>query len=288
MIKSFLYKILCGFLLGLSIFAPGFSGSIIAIIMGIYQDMIRIVSNPFKNFKQNIIFCIPLGIGVVISGVLFILVFKFLFETYEKATYLLFVGLIIGNLPIIFKDIKSNTFKKSYLLGAFVAFAMALTLGILVSGISETGDDAGVTSSLLAFSLGGFAAGVTAFIPGMSVSMVLMLSGVYTQLIFIADSLLHIDFTYLIPFGLFGLCALIGLILTSRGIKFVFEKYPGLANTTIFGFMSGSLIGIFIQSLKLSDPNFNWLLGSIMLVAGLGTSMLFVFLGKSMNKQEIK
>ena len=67
MLGKFFYRIFCGFFLGLSIFAPGFSGSVIAIIMGVYQDMLRIVSNPFKRLKENILFCIPLGIGAEIE-----------------------------------------------------------------------------------------------------------------------------------------------------------------------------------------------------------------------------
>ena len=63
MVFKFLYRILCGFFLGVSVVAPGFSGSIIAITMGIYQDLLRIISNPFKQFKKNVKYCIPLGIG---------------------------------------------------------------------------------------------------------------------------------------------------------------------------------------------------------------------------------
>ena len=92
--KRFLFRVFSGFFLGISVFAPGFSGSIIAIILGIYQDILRIASNPFKDLKQNIAFCFPLAIGVVGSGLLFIVTFSFLFDKYEKATYLLFVGLI--------------------------------------------------------------------------------------------------------------------------------------------------------------------------------------------------
>ena len=66
---KFLYRIFSGFFLGISLFAPGFSGSIAAIIMGVYQDLVRIISNPFKQFKQNIIFCLPLIIGALISAV---------------------------------------------------------------------------------------------------------------------------------------------------------------------------------------------------------------------------
>jgi len=283
-IKKFLYRILCGFFLGLSVFAPGFSGSIIAIIMGIYQDIVRIVSNPFKQFKQDFKFILPLGIGVVVSGVLFVIFFKFLFDRYEKATYLLFVGLIAGNIPVILTEIKKCGFKKRYLTGGVAAFAAALALSLFALGIAEASGAEGLTAGLPMLAVSGFAAGVTTLIPGMSVSMVLILMGVYGQLIFAAESLLRLDFGNLFPFGLFCVCAVAGLVLTSRGIKTVFEKVPGFANSAVLGFMSGSLIGVFIQSLRLDDPSFHWILGAVMLGAGLGGSMLFVVLGRKMDK----
>ena len=281
---KFLYKVFCGFFLGLSVFAPGFSGSVIAIIMGVYQDIVRIASNPFKQLKKNILFCLPLGIGVVISGVLFIISFRFLFETYEKATYLLFVGLITGNLPIIYSEIKKHGFKRKYLIGGIFAFAAALALGIFaLRGEQATGAD-GAVAGLPMMAVSGLAGGATAFIPGMSVSMVLIIAGVYRQLLTIAESLLHLDFTHLIPFGVFGGCALVGLVITSRGIKAVFERVPALANSLVFGFMTGSLIGVLIQSVQINDPGFTWSFGGLMLVIGLAVSMLFVVMGRIMNK----
>jgi len=120
----------------------------------------------------------------------------------------------------------------------------------------------------------------------MSVTMVLIIFGIYIQLLFVADLLLHMDFTYLIPFGFFCICAVVGLVSASKGIKLIFEKYPGFSNSTVLGFMSGSLIGILVQSMQINDTNFNWLLGSIMLTIGLGISMLFVILGKTMRKAD--
>jgi len=279
MSNEFLYRVFCGVFLGISVFAPGFSGSIIAIIMGIYQDLVRIASNPFKDLKQNIQFCLPLGIGAALSAVLFVIGFKFLFETYEKATYFLFIGLITGNIPVIISEVKKHEFKRHYLLGGAIAFIMALTLGLFAAGVGQSGAQ-GFTSGIHVLALGGFAAGVTAPIPGMSVSMVLIIFGMYSQLIFAAESLLRLDFTYLFHVGVVGVCAVGGLILTSRLIKAVFEKYPGFANTAVLGFMSGSLIGILIQSLQIYDPEFSWLSGGLMLAIGLGTSMLFVVLGR--------
>ena len=282
-VKKFFYRVFCGFFLGLSIFAPGFSGSVIAIILGIYQDCVRIVSNPFKRLKQNILFCLPLGIGAAVSAVLFVIAFKFLFDNHEKATYLLFIGLICGNLPVIFTEIKKCGFKKRYLIGGACTFAAALALGVFAAGVGQMPGPEGMIATLPLLALSGLAGGIVAPMPGMSVSMILMIFGVYGQLLFAAESFLRLNFTYLLPLGLFVLCALIGLVLASKVIKVVFERYPGLANSMVFGFMAGSLIGILVQSLRLHDANFNWLVGGIMLAAGLGISMLFVFLGRKIG-----
>jgi len=284
MLKTFCYRIFCGFFLGLSVFAPGFSGSVIAVIMGIYQDLVRILSNPFKQLKQNLLFLLPLLIGAACSAVLFVISFKFLFETYEKATYLLIVGLIAGNLPVIVKTVKKFMFQRRYLIGGTGAFAVAVALGVFAMGVGEATGAAGLQVSLPFLALSGFLAGVMALIPGMSFTMILIVMGVYGQLIVAAETLLHMNFTYLVHFGLFGLSVAAGMVLASRGIKTVFDKIPGFANSAVLGFMAGSMAGILIQGLQMPDVNFDWLLGGVMLAVGLGVSVLFVVLGKALNK----
>ena len=285
MVKKFFYRIFCGFFLGLSIFAPGFSGSIVAIIMGVYQDLVRIISNPFKQFRQNVRFCFPLGIGVLLSAVLFVLALNLLFDTYEKATYLLFVGLISGNLPIIVSEIRKCGFKKHYLIAGVVAFAAALVLGVMSSTSAPVSETRELTDNWLMLALGGLAGGATLLIPGMSVSLVLIVMGIYSQLLFAAETLLRLDLTFLAPFAFFCVFAVAGLVSSSRLIKFVFNKYPGFSNTMVFGFMSGSLLGILIKGLQFDDPSFNLLIGGVLLAAGMGLSMLFVVLGRKMNKE---
>ena len=283
--KRFLFRVFSGFFLGISVFAPGFSGSIIAIILGIYEDILRIASNPFKNLKQNIAYCIPLGIGVVVSGVLFIVTFKYLFDTYEKATYLLFVGLIAGNIPVISAKMKTCGFKKRYLVGGAAAFAASFFLGIVSVGATHA---QGLSAGYPLLALSGLLGGITAIIPGMSVSIVLLLLGVYSQIIYVADSLLRMNFTYAVPFLIFCVCAVAGIVAASGAIKYIFDKYPGFANSMVLGFMAGSLLSLLIQSVKLQDASFNWLIGGAALAAGLAVSFLFVALGKAMNKNESK
>ena len=286
MITRFLYRILCGFFLGISIVAPGFSGSIIAITMGVYEDLLRIMSNPFKQFKKNVIYLVPLAIGAAISAVLFVLIFKYLFDLYPKQTYLLFIGLIAGNLPIIFAEVKKCGFQKHYLIGGVGAFATALAFGIFTVSIGSTTGSGTQQVVWHILVLSGIAGGITAVIPGMSVTMVLIVFGVYSNLLITAEQLLHLNFANVFPFALFTVCALAGMVLSSKVIGIILKKYPGFSNSTILGFMTGALIGILIQSLQIDDPSFNWLLGCIMLAAGLAISMLFVIIGKKVNKPE--
>ena len=283
MVKKFFYRIFCGFFLGLSVFAPGFSGSVIAIIMGIYQDLLSIASNPLKNFKQNVKYGLPLGLGVGISAVLFVIFFKFLFGTYEKATYFLFAGLIAGNLPVIYSEIKKCKFQKRYMLAFAGAFAVAFFLGSATSG--GTADAEALSANLIMLSLGGFVAGGALLVPGMSVSMILIILGIYGHLIFGIELLLHFDFSYLLPIVLFCVCALAGLVMTSRQIKAVFRKFPGFANSMVLGFMSGSLVSILVRSMRLDTAGFTWLFGGAMLIAGLLISMFFLLLGRKMSRE---
>ncbi len=270
--KSFLYRVLCGFCLGISIFAPGISGSIMAIIMGIYDKLLSIASNPFKNFKNNFKFLFPLGIGAVISLVLFILMFSYLFETYEKAVFMLFIGLIVGNLPMVYKEARKSRFKWYYILGTVAAIAVALVVGIMSEGVGET-QVIHENTNLMYIALSGALAGSASLVPGMSVSMILIVMGVYDYLIAAAKSL------DIITIAVVGVAFVLSMIVSSKLIKFIFAKFSGMAHFMVLGFLIGSVSGIFL-TLPKDGSN---LAGAIMLVIGLAISLLFVYLGKKVN-----
>ena len=273
--KSFLYRTLCGFCLGISVFAPGISGSVMAIIMGIYDKLLDIASNPFKKFKENFKYLLPLGIGAVISLVLFVLVFSYLFETYEKAVFMLFIGLIVGNLPVVYKEARKSKFKWYYILGAVAAFAVAFVVGIMSEGNGEVGSAFGSTNALY-LALSGALAGASSLVPGMSVSMILIVMGVYDFLIAAAKSL------DVVTIAVVGVSFVLSLILSSKLIKFIFSKFSGMAHFMVLGFLTGSVGGI-VCTLPKDGSN---LAGAIMLIIGLAISLLFVYLGKKVNIEE--
>ncbi len=276
--KSFLYRIFCGFFLGISIFAPGVSGSVMAVMMGIYTRLIDIVSHPLKNIKRNIIFLFPMGIGAAISLVLFVLVFSYLFDTFPKATYLLFMGLMVGNIPVIFREANSDGFKTHYLIGILSAFGLALTVGLLRAALPEAQQLTESTVSLIYLGVCGAVAGVSSMVPGMSISMVLMVLGAYDHLLLAAKS---VDIPVI---AVVGLCFVLAMVAFSRLTRWVLKRYHNFAYFMVFGFMCGSLIGIYL-GMPAEDPNFNWFIGALMLMLGLGISFLFVRLSKTFNAE---
>ena len=284
--KNFFYRIFCGFFLGLSFFAPGFSGSVMAIMMGIYDRLLTIVSNPLKNFKKNVLYLIPLFIGALLSLVVFILAFEWLFAHYEKATYLLFLGLMIGNLPVVFKSANKYGFKMRYLIGIIIAFSIALSVGILQYVAPETQFAAVAEPTLIYLAICGFVSGIFCMVPGISVSMILIMLGVYKHLLETASGMVpNFPLTNITVAALFIGCFVVGMIAFSNMTKRIFDKYSGFANFVVFGFMCGSLVSICIN-LPPSNENFNWFIGGLMLLVGLGISLLFLVLGRKFNTDE--
>jgi len=254
---------------------------VVAIAMGIYHDLVKIVSNPITEIRKNIRFLIPLLLGAAISLILFVVIFRLLFERFHQAILFLFVGLIAGNLPLIAKELRGYSVRWREVVGGIAAFAIALGLSLVSEGVGSSGET-GVT--IWEMALAGFLAGAVTFIPGMSISAILIVMGVFGPFILMMESLVRLQTTYLPHVIVLILCAVLGLVLTARGIKKVFKRVPALANACVLGFMSGTLIGIFIESLYAEDLYFHWGLGAIMLLAGAALSSIFILLGKHMNR----
>lgn len=282
--KNFFFRTLCGFFLGVSIVAPGVSGSVMAVMMGIYRDLINIISNPFRRFKRNVFYLLPMGIGALISLALCVKAFAWLFDTYPIQARLLFMGLIAGGLKAIFQQANSGPFKRHYLIGILAAFGVAVTVGLIARGQSEPAAATASVIHLWYLCIAGGIAGMCSMVPGMSVSMILMLLGVYDYLLQVASELTS-SFWHTVSIAIpVGLCFLVGMVLFSRLTKFVFERYPYLAYFMVFGFMCGTLTAIFPDAAPASA--LGWVGCVLMLIAGLFVSALFQFLGKKFNVEE--
>ena len=291
--NNFFYRMLCGAFLGISVIAPGISGSIMAVMMGIYDDLINIISNPIKGFKKNFMYLLPMGIGAVISMLLLLKALDFLFENFTVPAYLLFMSLIAGSVPSVVEEANKDTLKKKYFIGTALAFAFALSIGILAkSDFAIAIDTANTQSTAMKLYLPacGGVAGMMSMVPGMSISMLLMMFGIYEPLLGLVTGLMSPDNWFTAPWygdaltvGTVVLAFLVGMVLFSNITKTVFKKYHSLGFLMVLGFMSGSIVSIFPG---LPKGIINWVLSIVAIAIGLSISYLFKILGKKFNVED--
>ena len=292
-VNNFFYRMLCGAFLGISVIAPGISGSIMAVMMGIYNDLITVISNPFKNFKKNFFFLLPMGIGAVISMLLLIKALDFLFANYTVPAYLLFMSLILGSVPTVIEEAKKDTIKKKYFIGTAAAFAFALTIGLLAKfDLAVAVDTTNVlsTSMRIYLPICGFISGMMSMLPGMSISMLLMMFSVYEPLLSLANKLMNFDswftpvfYAQVLTVGSVVIAFLVGMVLFSNVTKKVLDKYHSFGFLMVLGFMFGSIISVFPG---LPKGALSWILSIIAVTIGVSVSLLFKVLGKKFNVEE--
>ena len=95
-----------GFLIGAAKMIPGFSGSLLAINFGVYEKALNIIANLRKLNQKKLLYLLLLGTGIIIGIIIFSYCVKFLLKTMYFPIMLLFIGLIIGGMQGLCKEIK--------------------------------------------------------------------------------------------------------------------------------------------------------------------------------------
>lgn len=240
-----------GFFIGIANIIPGVSGGTIAIILGIYEELIDRVSNLFKDFKENLKFIIPIFIGVILSIVIMSGVIKYSYNSFPLPTMMFFVGLVLGGIPMLVNNVigKEDSKKKSNYLIFLITFALVMFMA-LAELIFKTGkvidfSSMSIIGYLLLLVVGVIAAG-TMVIPGISGSLVLMLLGYYYPIIDSIHELVHFEniFSNILVLGLFGVGVLIGIVVISKILEYLFKKYSTKTYFGVLGFVCASVFAI--------------------------------------------
>ena len=105
---NFLFDIIKGMLIGVANIIPGVSGGTMMVSMGVYEKIIGVVNNLFKDIKKSILTLLPLGIGMFLGVAVFSFIIPWCLEVFPLPTCLCFIGLIIGGVPAIVKPAKES------------------------------------------------------------------------------------------------------------------------------------------------------------------------------------
>lgn len=231
--------LLVGFLVGIGAIAPGISGGAIAVVFGLYSQITDAISHFYRDFKNKMRFLIPFGIGAVLGVALFSKVVDFFFTNYNIQTRCLFIGLIIGTLPSVFKTANKEGFRKRYLVPMAVVFALTLTLLLLEGqGVGETVAAAAGTPSFPLMLVYGAVLGFGTIVPGVSSSFLLMSMGAYEQVLGAISSW---DPMRILPLVIgFGVCVL----LIAKLVDWLYRRAYGWMSYIVLGLLLGSIVPV--------------------------------------------
>lgn len=230
---QFVIKILQGALIGLGAVLPGISGGVLCVVFGIYKTIMEFLADPFRKFKTHVPKLIPIGIGGVIGFLGVANILSFLLEKYPAPSVCLFIGLISGMLPSLFREAgEKGRSKASYIsmvVAAIIVFALLISLQVL---------SVEITPNFVWYLFCGFCLALSVIAPGMSFSTLLMPLGLYEP--FVAG-IGHMDFSVLIPGGIGALAT---VILFAKAVDSLFEHHYSVSFHAIIGIVIAATIMI--------------------------------------------
>jgi len=239
-------ELIKGIIIGVAKIIPGLSGAVLMISFNLYDKAIDAITNFFSNPKKNIFFLINLGLGIILGIVLFSNIIHFFITNYYVYTTSLFIGLILGGIPVIKNKITSN---KSNLLIITISFFVMTILSI--SNINNNYVLKNNYIDTIVFFISGILEALGTVLPGISSTALLMLIGVYNNYIIMIKNALNpmlISETlfFILPFSL-GL--FLGIIVISLLVNFLFKHYYEKTFSLILGISFSSVTLLVIKLL---------------------------------------
>lgn len=123
------YLILAGCIMSAGIVVPGISKTVILMILGLYPVYLSAISS------LNLSILLPLGIGLIIGGLLFLCLINFLFKFVKSYTYFGIIGFIIGSIFVIYPGFTFDI--KGFI--SLLILVLSYVIGIKLSRLDSKG-----------------------------------------------------------------------------------------------------------------------------------------------------
>jgi putative membrane protein len=262
-----------GMFIGSGFILPGVSGGALAAVFGIYERLISFLANLKKDFKKNLLFFIPVGLGMATGVFLLAFPISFLLDQNETKTYILwfFIGCILGTLPALFRQASKKGWKLWHI-GLLVATCAAAYLFL------RAGESIGAVTfsqGFFTWILAGVLIGLGVVVPGLSPSNLLIylkLNEHTTLYQGMTDGIKGLDFGVIIPL-LIGVAACV--LLLSKLMEYIFSRAYAALYHAILGFVIAS-------TLIIVPMNFNYIsVGGLicLVVCGAGIALALFMSG---------
>lgn len=250
-----------GIIIGIGKIIPGVSGALLAIILKLYDRGIDSIVNFFKNPKENILFLLKVGLGILMGIILFSKIINYALSNYYSYTMLFFIGLIIGGIPNISKEVEKKDY--IYTLIVIIIFILISMVNINNNYIIKNN-----FTDYVIFFIGGIIETCGTVIPGLSSTALLLILGIYNHIILSLSNLflISIDYKILLPF-LLGIIS--SLILISKLISVALERYKEKTYSIILGLVLSSVIILILKTFTVYISIFKLIIGLILMIIGI-------------------
>ncbi len=235
-----------GIILGVANVIPGVSGGTMAVVFGVYDRLVGVLTLNFATLRRNLAFIAALAAGLVVSILTFAKIVTWLLARHPVPVNFFFEGIILGSVPFIAslagfgrgRSVPSSVVARVALAiaGVAVMVAMAVVKADDAEAVRVTAFTLPVAVWLFAM---GLVAAITMLMPGISGSFVLVLFGAYAT---VMGSVSDFNIPLMAPFA-FGVG--IGLLVGAGIVRFLLARSPYLAYSLILGLVIGSLIPVF-------------------------------------------
>ena len=238
---EYVVNVLKGIVIGVANAIPGVSGGTMMVIMKVFDRLLGAVSFNLKKLKENFWFLLTIVIGMGIGVILSSKVLSICFEQFYVQTQFFFMGVVLGSLPMIYKE---ATKEKKLAPVHLIPFAIGVAVIIGVSLISSSMGANTVRTTLdvstfIYLVIVSIIAAAAMIMPGLSGSLVLLILGGYQTAIQAVDEM---NIPILIPIAI-GI--IIGIVACAKLITLCLKKWQRGTYSVILGLIFGSFYAIF-------------------------------------------
>ncbi len=243
---SFLIRMLKGAVIGIGMIIPGVSGGTLAVLLGIYEEMIIKISSLRKEFKASFIYLFPILLGMILAFAAMYYPLKLALEHIPFELCMIFVSLMLCSTPKIGKEAyQSGLYKKDILL-AIGAFALCIGLCFIPTGKELVLNLNMAWYMYPVLLLVGMLASVALVIPGISGSMLLLIIGLYKPLLDTIANLFKTPLDAFVILLIFGIGLIIGFFTIAKLMQYLLKKFEHQTRWAILGFVIASIIALFL------------------------------------------
>ena len=241
--KNFFAYLLKGAACGAASTVPGLSGGSMAVILGVYDEILYKTSNIFKDFKNNSLIFLPFVTGAVLGIYASSIPIGLLCEKYPFVSYSIFFVISFVSVYVFARKTIEKIFTFKNILFIIIGAITAISVSVMIKS------DQINANSTVGLLISGFPLAAAIVLPGVSFSYMLLFFGFYEQTI---NAINTFDLAFIAPLA----CGtVIGIFSVCRLLSYLLNRYRNTVYCVITGFVFASLYDIILKLYEILTKN---------------------------------